>query len=262
MAGLSPVLQEKIRLKFPDDFEEAKKMAKAKDKKMHLQTCYERRAQPLHCAHMDPPQPAHQPPQPASALLDIPKDPHLELLQKVTSQLEDLSINLVQSARAQPSPRNDNRRNNEQPPRRPPNRRQDLHYDNCREDGHDMYFYPHPRRYNGNGQGRGPRRQISPPRDRPPVQQLQQLAEQHQILRRPPQAVAEIPPLPGAAGERAVNVICLEAKGKEKAKIPEIIEVKKKKTQFSDKATGPSASMETEDEAASSKKRKKRSSTR
>lgn len=59
-----------------------------------------------------------------------------------------------------------------------------------------------------------------------------------------------------------VNVICLEAKGKEKAKIPEIMKVKKKKTQFSDKTTGPLASMETEDEAALSKKRKKRSSTR
>ena len=40
------------------------------------------------------------------------------------------------------------------------------------------------------------------------------------------------------------------------------MEVKKKKTRFSDEATGPSASMETKDEATTSKKRKKRSSTR
>ena len=33
LAGLSPVLQEKIRLKFPDNFEKAKKMARTKDQK-------------------------------------------------------------------------------------------------------------------------------------------------------------------------------------------------------------------------------------
>ena len=81
-------------------------------------------------------------------------------------------------------------------------------------------------------------------------------------MRRPPQAAVEIPPLPEAAGDRAVNVIRIEEKGKEKAEIPEVMEIKKKKTRFSDEAPGPSASMETEDEAATSKKRKKRSSTR
>ena len=157
MAGLSRVLQEKIRLKFPDDFEEAKKMAKTKDRKIHLQAYYERREPHLHCTHLDPPQPMHQPPPPPPALPDIPEDTHLELLQKVTSQLEDLLINLVQGTRAPPPPRNDDQRYNEQPPRRPPNRIQDLHCLNCGEDGHGMYFCPHPRRYNGNGQGRGPR---------------------------------------------------------------------------------------------------------
>ena len=36
--------------------------------------------------------------------------------------------------------------------------------------------------------------------------------------------------MPEAAGDRAVNVIRIEEKGKEKAEVPEVMEVKKKKT--------------------------------
>ena len=68
---------------------------------------------------------------------------------------------------------------------------------------------------------------MTPPRERPPVQQQPQQAEQHQILRRPPQATAAIPPLPEAVGERAVNVIQLESKGKEKVEEAEVMLVKK-----------------------------------
>ena len=74
-------------------------------------------------------------------------------------------------------------------------------------------------------------------------------------------ALPIFPPLPEEVGERAVNVIQLESKGKEKAEIPEVMEVKKtrfKKTRVSEEVSGPPASMETEEEGTTSKKRKKR----
>ena len=124
-----------------------------------------------------------------------------------------------------------------------------------------MYFCPHPRRYHGNGQGRGPTRQVTPPRDRPQAQPQVQPVEQPQILRRPPQAAATIPPLPETAGERAVNVIQLETKGKEKMKEPEVMPIQK--ARLSEEVIGPLASMDTEEEGTSKgKKRKSRASTR
>ena len=69
--------------------------------------------------------------------------------------------------------------------------------------------------------------------------------------------------MPEEVGERAVNVIQLESKGKEKAEVLEVMEVKKtrfKKTRVSEEVSGPPASMETEEEATTSKKRKKRAS--
>ena len=46
LTGLSPVLQEKVRLKFLDSFDEAKQMAKAKDLKMKFQSNFGRRENP------------------------------------------------------------------------------------------------------------------------------------------------------------------------------------------------------------------------
>ena len=75
-----------------------------------------------------------------------------------------------------------------------------------------------------------------------------------------------IPPLPEENGERAVNVIHLEAKEKEREKEPEMMPVKKarvKKARVSKEGTRPPASMETDEEGTSTaKKRKKRASTR
>ena len=133
-------------------------------------------------------------------------DPHLELLQRVTNQLNELSVNMFQGSRVPDQPPNEERAQNAQPPQRPP-RRQEYFCYNCGEDGHGMYFCPHPRRHPGNGQGRGPRRQVTPPRDRPQAPaQPQPPVVQPQILRQP-QAAAAIPPLPEVAEERAVNVI-------------------------------------------------------
>ena len=70
-----------------------------------------------------------------------------------------------------------------------------------------------------------------------------------------------IPPLPEVAKERAVNVIQLEAKGKEKMKEPEVMPIKK--ARVSEEVTGPPASamMEEEGTLKDAKNRKKRSST-
>ena len=46
---------------------------------------------------------------------DIYEDPHLELLQRVPTRLDDLSINLVQGLRAQLPPSNEERMQEAQP---------------------------------------------------------------------------------------------------------------------------------------------------
>ena len=78
-------------------------------------------------------------------------------------------------------------------------------------------------------------------------------------MRRPPQAAAAIPPLPKEVEERAVNVIQLEYKGKERVKELEVMPIKK--ARVSEEVSGPPASMETDGEGTS-KKTKKRASTR
>ena len=74
--------------------------------------------------------------QPPHASSTTSEDPHLELLQRVTNQLDNLSINLVQGPRMQPRPPNEERVPNAPPPRRPPPRRQEYFCYNCGEDGH------------------------------------------------------------------------------------------------------------------------------
>ena len=127
-----------------------------------------------------------------------------------------------------------------------------------------MYFCPHPRRFPGNGQGRGPSRQVTPPRGRPqaPMQpQPPPQVIQPQILRQP-QEPAAIPPLPEVTEEHAVNVILIEAKSKEKMKEPKIMPVKK--ARVSEEVAGPPSSMAMGEQGTlkDAKKRKKRSSTR
>ena len=170
-------------------------------------------------------------------------------------------MNMFQGTRRQAPPPNEERVQNDAQPRRQP-RRQDYFCYNCGEDGHGMYFFPHPRRHPRNGQGRGPRRQVTPPRDRPQaLSQPQPPVAQPQILRQP-QATAAIPPLPEVNEERAVNVIQLEAKGKEKIREPNVMPIKK--ARVSEEVTGPPANQMMEEEGTSkdAKKRKKRSSAR
>ncbi|MCO5608861.1 hypothetical protein L7F22_063079 [Adiantum nelumboides] len=131
-----------------------------------------------------------------------------ELLQQITNQLESLLINLVQGVRA-PQPGND--RNHQEGQRQA---REYVCY-NCGEVGHGMYFCPHPRCYQGNGNHRrAPRQQVTPPQARPPNgQQNAPMAPPIHILRPPPpppQAPVEIPPLPSGGEDRAVSVISSE----------------------------------------------------
>ena len=72
--------------------------------------------------------------------------------------------------------------------------------------------------------------------------------------------------MPKEAGERAINVIQLETKGKEKMMEQEVMPIKRtaaKKTRLSEAASGPPSSMDTEEEGTSKgAKRKKRTSSR
>ena len=101
LAGLNPLLQEKVWGKFLETFDEAKQLAKAKYRKLQFQANRARREfPPPHDEQPPQPQP-HQAAQAAPAATD---DPHLELLQRVTAQLDDLSINLVQGPQGPPPP--------------------------------------------------------------------------------------------------------------------------------------------------------------
>ena len=97
LAGLSPVLQEKVKGKFLESFEEDIHWDKAKDRKLQFQSGLLRR-------EMQPLANEQQPQQPPPAPPVTPKDPHLELLQRVTNQLDNLSINLVQGLGCSPNP--------------------------------------------------------------------------------------------------------------------------------------------------------------
>ncbi|MCO5558756.1 hypothetical protein L7F22_012342 [Adiantum nelumboides] len=191
LAGLFPDLQEKVKGKFPETFEEALQIARVKDQKLEYQAHTSRVEHPQGPTMAD----ERLPPAPTTT----PEDPHLELLQRVTNQLDNLSINMVQGVRQQqPQPNNERMPNG---PRRQPQRRDYFCY-NCGEEGHGMYFCPHPRNFNAQA-GRG-RQQVTPPRARPPPQiqpqilQNPQMVAQPQVLQRSvaPQPVVEIPPLP------------------------------------------------------------------
>ncbi|MCO5602964.1 hypothetical protein L7F22_057105 [Adiantum nelumboides] len=193
LAGLYPILREKIKVKFPDTFEKAMAYAREKDRKLKFQAQLQ--------GGMEPP-PSAQPI--ARTIVGTSatdqESSQQELLQQITNQLESLSINLVQGVRASQS---GNDRNCQEEQRQT---REYVCY-NCGEVGHGMYFCSHPRCYQGNGNHRrAPRQQVTPPRARPPNgQQNAPVAPPIQILRSPPpppQTPAEIPPLPSSGKDR------------------------------------------------------------
>ncbi|MCO5562015.1 hypothetical protein L7F22_015641 [Adiantum nelumboides] len=127
LAGLFPDLQEKVKGKFPETFEEALQIARVKDRKLEYQAHTSRVEHPQGPTMAD----ERLPPAPTTT----PEDPHLELLQRVTNQLDNLSINMVQGVRQQqPQPNNERMPNG---PRRQPQRRDYFCY-NCGEEGHGV----------------------------------------------------------------------------------------------------------------------------
>ncbi|MCO5587348.1 hypothetical protein L7F22_041297 [Adiantum nelumboides] len=114
---------------------------------------------------------------------------------------------------------------NQEQARGPRRQAQEYHCYNCGENGHGMYYCPHPRRI---GNFRGPRDQVSPPRERqqqqppfpiqqaPPVQIPRPPKQpQSQQSPSPPPPIVPIPPLP-IQENRVVNVISLDVKVKSK----------------------------------------------
>ncbi|MCO5563279.1 hypothetical protein L7F22_016917 [Adiantum nelumboides] len=111
---------------------------------------------------------------------------------------------------------------NQEQARGPRRQAQEYHCYNCGENGHGMYYCPHPRRI---GNFRGPRNQVSLPRERqqqqppfptqqaPPVQILRPPVQPHPQQPSPPPPIAPSPPLP-IPENRAINVISLDAKVK------------------------------------------------
>ena len=96
--------------KFPESFEEAMQWARLKDRKLQFQAHVIRRELPPSTNVVNEQQP-HAPPTTST-------DPHLELLQRVTNQLNELSVNMFQGTRVPVQPPNEERAKNTQPPRR------------------------------------------------------------------------------------------------------------------------------------------------
>ena len=90
LAGLIPILQVKVKGKFPNTFEDALYLAREKDRKLQFQSSVLRMEQPQ--------VPNAMTMQPYLVPMVLMKDPHMELLQRLTNQLDNLSINLVQEA--------------------------------------------------------------------------------------------------------------------------------------------------------------------
>ncbi|MCO5607437.1 hypothetical protein L7F22_061633 [Adiantum nelumboides] len=217
LAGLTPILREKVKCKFPGSFKEALTWARLKDRKLQFQRSWRDHS---HAASSVTTQKQVHPLLPNGS-----GDPYLDRLRRVTKQLDSLSINLIHGLQPeQPVQQQAGGRGpNNEVPRRPPRREYQCH--NYGEDEHGMYFCPYPRGY-GNAPPRGPQQQVSPLRMRPPPMPMceQQQPQQHQpiqILRQStyapvPQPTAEVPSLPHDGVEQAMNVISCEDKGEEK----------------------------------------------
>ncbi|MCO5590696.1 hypothetical protein L7F22_044671 [Adiantum nelumboides] len=214
LAGLTPILREKVKCKFPESFKEALTWARLKDRKLQFQRSWRDHSQAA--SRVTTQEQAH-PLSPNGS-----GDPHLDRLRRVTKQLDSLSINLIHGLQPKQPVQQQagGQGTNDEVPRRPPRREYQCH--NYGEDEHGMYFCPYPRGY-GNAPPRGAQQQISPPRMRPPPMSMcdQQQQQPIQILRQStyahvPQPTTEVPPLPHDGVERAMNVISCEDKGEEK----------------------------------------------
>ncbi|MCO5602833.1 hypothetical protein L7F22_056972 [Adiantum nelumboides] len=218
LAGLTPILREKVKCKCPGSFKEALTWARLKDRKLQFQRSWRDHSQAA--SSVTTQEQAH-PSSPNGS-----GDPHLERLRRMTKQLDNLPINLIHGLQPeQPVQQQASGRGpNDEVPRRPQRREYQCH--NYGEDEHGMYFCPYPRGY-GNAPPRGSQQQVLPPRMRSPPMPMceqQQQPQQHQTIQisrqwtyaTVPQPATEVPPLPHDGVERAMNVISYEDKGEEK----------------------------------------------
>ncbi|MCO5601674.1 hypothetical protein L7F22_055797 [Adiantum nelumboides] len=218
LAGLTPILREKVKCKFPRSFKEALTWARLKDRKLQFQRSWSDHSQAT--SRVTTLEQVHP------SLPNGSGGPSLDRLRRVTKQLDNLSINLIHGLQPKQPVQQQagGRGRNIEAPRRPLRREYQCH--NYGEDEHGMYFCPYPRGY-GNAPPKGTQQQVSPLRMRPPPMPMceqQQQPQQHQtiqILRQltyapVPQPTTEVPPLPHDGVERAMNVISCEDKGEEK----------------------------------------------
>ncbi|MCO5604743.1 hypothetical protein L7F22_058913 [Adiantum nelumboides] len=87
LAGLTPILREKVKCKFPESFKEALTWARIKDRKLQFQRSWRDHSQAAR--RVTTPEQVH----PSSP--NRSGDPYLDRLRRVTKQLDNLSINLI-----------------------------------------------------------------------------------------------------------------------------------------------------------------------
>ncbi|MCO5561280.1 hypothetical protein L7F22_014901 [Adiantum nelumboides] len=181
VAGLCPPLREKVKGRFLVTWMDARDIARLKERKIRYQ---------LQQREADQEEEGMAPVPPTNAPVTHRgqgNQDQQELLNRITHQLEDLSVHLVRGGRAPPP--------NQEQARGPRRQAQEYHCYNSGENGHGMYYCPHPRRI---GNFRGPRNKVSPPKERqqqPPPFPIQQ-APPVQILRPPVQPQPQQPPPP------------------------------------------------------------------
>ncbi|MCO5608656.1 hypothetical protein L7F22_062870 [Adiantum nelumboides] len=172
VAGLCSPLREKVKGRFPVTWMDARDIVHLKERKIRYQLQQREADQEEEGMASVPPTsapPTHR---------GQGNQDQQELLSRITHQLEDLLVHLVQGGRGSPP--------NQEQARGPRRQAQEYHCYNCNENGHGIYYCPHPRRI------------VQPQPQQPPP---------------PPSPIAPIPPLP-IPEIRYVNVINLDAKVK------------------------------------------------
>ncbi|MCO5570562.1 hypothetical protein L7F22_024287 [Adiantum nelumboides] len=120
VAGLCSSLKDKVKARFPVTFEAAREVVRLNERKLRYHLQYPKVDQEKDGGARPPPDNV-APPHRGPVVVD-----QQELLNRITNQLEDLSMHLIKA----PAPPEHGRGQ-----RRPP---QDYHYYNCSEEGHQI----------------------------------------------------------------------------------------------------------------------------
>ncbi|MCO5614451.1 hypothetical protein L7F22_068733 [Adiantum nelumboides] len=134
LAGLTPILREKVKCKFPGSFKEALTWARLKDRKLQFQRLWRDHSQAA--SSVTTQEQVHP------LLPNGSGDPYLDRLRRVTKQLDSLSINLIHGLQPKQPVQQQagGQGTNDEVPRRPPRREYQCH--SYGEDEHGMYFCP------------------------------------------------------------------------------------------------------------------------